>query len=368
MPATIDLTSTLKQRRNQALLIDVRSPAEFIDTTIPGAINVPLFSNAERTEIGILYKHQGKMVARRRGVELAAPKIPGFMNRIDAARTTRNIPAIVFCWRGGMRSLAMTSFMNLAGIQARQLVGGHKAFRRMVCDYFDHHEWPRIYVLRGMTGIGKTRILQQLEQQGYPVVDLEKLANHRGSAFGSLGLGKQPGQKLFEARLWNRLDELNNSPYLITEGESRHIGRVAVPLRFHRAMQTQTSLWLTTTMELRTEIILADYPDLEQLQEPITRALESLRERLGNTTVARLKQFQHKEDWESLIAELIQTYYDPLYLHTKPQQHLEICYDSLEQGMAEVISALAGLEKNTGYQTGTIKVQTFSQETMESQR
>ena len=346
MLATIDLTSALKQRRNQALFIDVRSPAEFADTTIPDAINVPLFSNAERAEVGTLYKHQGKMVARRRGVELAAPKIPELIDQIDAARVARNIPVIVFCWRGGMRSLAMTSFLNLAGIPARQLDGGHKVFRRMVCDYFEHRSWPRIYVLRGLTGIGKTRILQQLEQQKHPVVDLEKLANHRGSAFGGLGLGRQPGQKLFEARLWNRLDELKNSPYLITEGESRHIGRVAVPLRFHRAMQAQTSLWLTTSMKLRTEIILADYPDLRQLQGPITHALDSLRERLGNTTVARLKQLQHNENWESLITELIQTYYDPLYLHTKPQQHLEICYDSVEQGTAEVISTLACLEKN----------------------
>ena len=346
MLATIDLTSALNQRRDEALLIDVRSPAEFADTSIPGAINVPLFNNAERAEIGTLYKHQGKMIARRRGVELAAPRIPEFVDHIDAARLTRNTPVIVFCWRGGMRSLAMTSFLNLAGIPARQLVGGHKIFRRMVCDYFQHHNWPRIYVLRGLTGVGKTRILQQLEQQGHPVVDLEKFANHRGSAFGSLGLGRQPGQKLFEARLWDRLDELRSSPYLITEGESRHIGRVAVPLRFHRAMQTQTSLWLTTSMKLRTEVILADYPDLKHHQEPITHALDSLSERLGNTTVTRLKQLHNNEDWKSLITELILTYYDPLYLHTKPQQHLEICYDSVEQGAAEVVGALAGLEKN----------------------
>ena len=347
MPATIDLTSTLKQRRQEALLVDVRSPAEFADTSIPGAINVPLFSNEERAEIGTLYKNTGKAVARRRGIALAAPKIPELIDQVEAARTSRTIPVIVFCWRGGMRSLAMASFMNLAGIPARQLVGGHKAFRRMVCDYFDHHKWPRIYVLRGLTGIGKTRILQQLEQQGYPVVDLEKLANHRGSAFGSLGLGKQPGQKLFEARLWDRLDKLKNSPYLITEGESRHIGRIAVPLRFHQAMQDQTSLWLTTPIALRTKIILADYPDLGQVTEPITRALDSLKERLGGKTVARLQHYLHTEDWNSLIADLMQTYYDPLYLHTKPQQHLEICYDSLEQGISKVISALADLEKGT---------------------
>ncbi|MFO7765968.1 MAG: tRNA 2-selenouridine(34) synthase MnmH [Pelovirga sp.] len=346
MQATIDLATALNQR-DQALFIDVRSPAEFADATIPGAINVPLFSNTERAEIGTLYKHQGRMVARRRGVELAAPRIPAYVDQIDAARSARTTPVIIFCWRGGMRSLAMTSFMNLAGIPARQLIGGHKAFRRMVCDYFEHHDWPSIFVLRGLTGVGKTRILQRLEQQGYPVVDLEKLANHRGSAFGSLGLGGQPGQKEFEARLWNRLNELQDSTYLITEGESRHIGRVAVPLYFHRAMQMQTSLWLTTSLKLRTEVILADYPDLRQLQTPITRALDSLKERLGSTAVAGLQQLHHNEDWQALIKELMLKYYDPLYLHTKPQNYLEICYDSVEQGTAEVISALACLVKNT---------------------
>lgn len=345
MQATIELPAALTYRHQQALLVDVRTPAEFNETSIPGAINVPLFSNDERAEIGSLYKQQGKMIARRRGVVIAAPKIPDFVAQIEKARALSTLPVIIFCWRGGMRSLAMTSFMNLAGIPARQLSGGHKTFRRMVCDYFNQHQWPKIYVLRGLTGIGKTRILQRLKEQGQPVIDLEKIANHRGSAFGGLGLGNQPGQKLFEARLWARLDELRDSPYLITEGESRHIGRLAVPARFHQAMQQQTSLWLTTSMALRTEVILADYPDLAQLHPAIARSLNSLRERLGNSSVDQLMQLLDKKDWLLLIAALMQNYYDPLYLHTKPQHHREICYDSLDQGAAAVMSIIAQLEE-----------------------
>ena len=345
MQSTIDLEAALKYRQQQALLVDVRSPAEYCEASIPGAINVPLFSNDERAEIGTLYKQQGKMTARRRGVTIAAPKIPDFVNQIESARGLSTLPVIIFCWRGGMRSLAMTSFMNLAGIPARQLIGGHKAFRRIVCDYFDEYPWPKIYVLRGLTGIGKTRILQQLEKQGQPVIDLEKIANHRGSAFGSLGLGEQPGQKQFEARLWARLHELRDSPYLITEGESRHIGRRAVPPRFHQAMQQQPSLWLTTSMKLRTEVILADYPDLEQLHPAIARALNSLRERLGNKSVDQLQHLLEAESWHLLITRLMQDYYDPLYLHTKPQHHLEICYDTLEQGATAVMNAINRLEE-----------------------
>jgi len=345
MQETIDLEATLKYRHQRALLVDVRSPAEYVEASIPGAINIPLFSNDERAEIGTLYKQQGKLTARRRGVIIAAPKIPDFVAQIEAARGVSTLPVIIFCWRGGMRSLAMTSFLNLAGIPARQLVGGHKTFRRMICDYFDEYQWPKIYVLRGLTGIGKTRILQHLEEQGQPVIDLEKIANHRGSAFGGLGLDEQPGQKQFEARLWDRIDELRESPYLITEGESRHIGRRAVPPRFHRAMQQQTSLWLTTSMALRTEVILADYPDLEQLHPAIARALNSLRERLGNKSVDQLQQLLDAENWPLLIARLMQDYYDPLYLHTKPQHHLEICYDSREQGVSAVMNTIKQLEK-----------------------
>ncbi len=347
MQTTIDLAATLEYRHQQTLLVDVRSPAEYSEASIPGAINVPLFSNEERAEVGTLYKQQGKMIARRRGVVIAAPKIPDFVAQIEAARALSTLPVIIFCWRGGIRSLAMTTFMNLAGIPARQLSGGHKAFRRMVCDYFDNYQWPRIYVLRGLTGIGKTRILHQLAEQGEPVIDLEKIANHRGSAFGGMGLGEQPGQKQFEARLWGRLDELRDCPYLITEGESRHIGRRAVPPRFHQAMQHQTSLWLTTSMELRTEVILADYPDLEQLHGPIARALDSLRERLGNSSVNHFKQLLDTENWHLLIGRLMQDYYDPLYLHTKPQHHLEICYDSLDEGTATVMNTINQLEKGT---------------------
>ncbi|MFO7576894.1 MAG: tRNA 2-selenouridine(34) synthase MnmH [Pelovirga sp.] len=345
MQATIELEAALRQRREGALFIDVRTPAEYHETTIPGAINVPLFNNEERAEIGLLYKQQGKMAARRRGVILAAPRIPALVEQVDAARQGSARPVVAFCWRGGMRSLAMASFMNLAGIPTRQLTGGHKAFRRQVCAAFAQTAWPPIYVLRGLTGVGKTRILQLLEQRGYPTIDLEGLANHRGSAFGALGLAAQPSQKLFEARLWDRLDQLSGSPYLITEGESRHIGRLRIPESFHRAMQEQTSLWLSTSMAQRTAVILGDYPALAELTEPIAQALGSLKERLGNAAVGRLQQLLAEQDWETLIAELMVSYYDPLYLHTMPARRIDIAFTSLDQGTDKVVAAIADLHR-----------------------
>ncbi|WP_321368993.1 tRNA 2-selenouridine(34) synthase MnmH [uncultured Desulfuromusa sp.] len=340
MQETIELEKALEQRRNGALIIDVRTPAEFAESTIPGAMNVPIFSNEERVQIGTLFKQKGKMAARKLGVEIVAPKIPALLERIEDFRCGHSGPVIVFCWRGGMRSLAMTSFMNLAGIPARQLLGGHKGFRRKVLDFFEQQEWPPIFVLRGLTGVGKTRILDRLQQMDYPVIDLEGLANHRGSAFGALGLEPQPSQKQFDALLWDRLSQLQDSPYLVTEGESLHIGRLMVPKSFHQAMQIQTSVWIKASLDIRTRIILEDYPALDQLREQFERPINALKERLGNKLVGEFLELLNSGQWDKLVRELMVRYYDPLYMHTLPERRIEIELDTMASVTEKVAVAL----------------------------
>ncbi|WP_303722014.1 tRNA 2-selenouridine(34) synthase MnmH [Malonomonas rubra] len=341
--ATIELEKALQLRREGALLVDVRTPAEFAEATIPGAINVPIFSNEERVEVGTLYKQRGKGRARKFGIELVAPKIPALLEQVEEVRRGHRGPVIVFCWRGGMRSLAMTSFMNLAGIHARQLIGGHKAFRTLVCSYFEKQQWPPIYVLRGLTGVGKTQVLHRLAEQGFPVIDLEGLANHRGSAFGALGLEPQPGQKRFEALLWDRLQQLESSAYLVTEGESLHIGRLLVPKRFHQAMQEQTSLWLKASLNFRTRIILEDYPAIDRLREQFEQPICALKERLGNKVIKQLLDLLHAGEWEELVYELMVHYYDPLYMHTLPEKRIEIELEPFDAGVKRVARSLAEL-------------------------
>ena len=345
MQETVELDKALEQQRNGALIIDVRTPAEFAEATIPGAVNVPIFSNEERIEVGTVFKQQGKRDARKLGVKLVAPKIPLLMDQVEEYRQSHPGPVIVFCWRGGMRSLAMTSFMNLAGIPARQLLGGHKGFRRKVLDYFEQQQWPPVFVLRGLTGVGKTRVLQQLGEMGYPVVDLEGLANHRGSAFGALGLEPQPSQKKFDTLLWQRLEQLRDKPYLVTEGESLHIGRVMVPKPFHQAMQTQTSLWITASLEVRTQIILEDYPALDQLRQQFKKPINALKERLGGAVIAEFLELLDAGEWDKLVRELMVRYYDPLYLHTLPEQRVEIELKSVDSATQKVAAALDELTK-----------------------
>ncbi len=345
MQGPISLEKALIERRKGTLLVDVRTPAEFAETTIPGAINVPIFSDEERALVGTVYKQQGNKAARRLGVELVSPKIPQIIAAVEDAQGDRRQPVIVFCWRGGMRSYAICSFLNLAGIPARQLEGGHKGFRTMVVNYFEKEEWQPIYVLRGLTGVGKTRVLAVLDERSYPVIDLEGMANHRGSAFGNLGLEPQPSQKMFEALLWDRLDELADSAYLLTEGESLHIGRIVVPKTFHRAMQVQTSLWLNASLETRTRVILEEYPARDQLREKFRRPLLALKERLGGKTIEEFCALLDNGEWETLTRELMVRYYDPLYMHTLPEQRIEIDLDPFDEGVERVASALGDLLK-----------------------
>jgi tRNA 2-selenouridine synthase len=322
-------------------LVDVRSPAEYAEATIPGAINVPLLDNAERAEIGTLYKQAGKQVARRRGVDIVAPKIPALIEQVATARRPGSPPAVVFCWRGGMRSQAMTQFLELAGIPARQLAGGHKAFRAEVRNFFESGNWGRLVVLRGLTGVGKTRLLQRLAAEGYPVVDLEGLANHRGSAFGHLGLPTQPTQQVFEALLWDTLRRVPPDGYALAEGESRHIGRLALPLKVYQALQNEVSLWVEAPLARRVDNILADYPARDNLQEEFARPIRALKGRLGRQTVDELLGLLAAGEWKALVRRLMIGYYDPLYRHTLPVRRIEVLVEDEESGLMHLKTAIA---------------------------
>lgn len=338
---TVSLDQALDLRDRGVPLIDARSPAEFAEATIPGAINIPVFDDAERARVGILYKEQGKDAARRLAVRLVAPKIPAMVEQAAAAVGIARPPAVVFCWRGGMRSYALTSFLDLAGVPARQLAGGHKAFRARVRDFFATGSWGRLLVLRGLTGVGKTRLLHRLETEGYPVLDLEGLANHRGSAFGGLGLGEQPGQKAFEAGLWDALRRIPPDGYALSEGESPHIGRLVLPPRLYAALQTEKTLWINASLDYRVGVILGDYPARQGLKKAFVRPINALRERLGAEAVGSLLHLLEEDRWEELVGRLMVDYYDPLYRHTQPDDRIEIDIEPLEEGLERLKRAIA---------------------------
>ncbi|PKL47224.1 MAG: tRNA 2-selenouridine(34) synthase MnmH [Candidatus Riflebacteria bacterium HGW-Riflebacteria-2] len=343
MQAAIDVKKALELQQRGALLVDVRSPAEYSEATIPGAINVPIFDNAERAEIGTIYSQIGQREARRRAIELVSPRIPQILQQVDTARNANSPPAIIFCWRGGARSLAITSFLDLAGIPALQLAGGHKAFRRYINEYFANTDFTRMLVVRGPTGVGKTLLLRSLAAEDLPVLDLEGLANHRGSAFGALGLGGQPTQKMFESLLWQRLEQCRKSEYLVTEGESKHIGRVVLPERLHQAMLQGTSIWVEAPLAYRIQVILHDYPARDSMAEAFKPAIMALKERLGKQVVGELLDLLTQRNWPELTRRLLIDYYDPLYQHTMPDNPIRINIENLADGVTKLRQSIAQL-------------------------
>lgn len=346
MSMTISLEQTLSLRDKGAVLVDARSPAEYAEATVPGAINIPILNDAERAEVGTLYKQVGKTTARRRGVELVAPKIPAMVEQVAGFQAGTSLPVIVFCWRGGMRSLALTQFLELAGVPARQLSRGHKGFRRHVLDFFEKGQWGRLVVLRGLTGVGKTRYLHRLAENGFPIIDLEGLANHRGSAFGNLGLPPQPTQKMFEALLWDELRKVPKGRFVLAEGESRHIGRVALPVRLYNSLQVETSIWLRSDLSNRVRNILADYPAIDSLKGDFIEAIQSLKQRLGKKVVSRYLELLDAGEWTELVSELMENYYDPLYRHTLPERRIEVALEPEETALERIKDAVTSVLDN----------------------
>jgi tRNA 2-selenouridine synthase len=351
----ISLEQALTFRDRGAVLIDVRSPAEYSESTIPGAINIPIFTNDERAEIGTMYKQVSKQAARFRGIEIVAPKIPSFIHQAREAADRSDLPLVVFCWRGGERSRAMATFFDLAGIPARQIEGGHKLFRNHVLNYFDAASWGRLLVLRGLTGVGKTFVLKRLAKDGYPIVDLEGLANHRGSAFGNLGLPEQPGQKMFEALLWDEFRKIPTNGYVLVEGESRHIGRVLLPKTLHSAMQGETSIWLTAEMSSRIRCILDDYPARDDMRQEFEKPILAIKDKLGGEAMAQMLELLRAGRWEELVQDLMVRYYDPLYQHTFPDRRIEVeiepfagSLDILKKTIAEILAGDGSLVQAGG--------------------
>lgn len=346
MLPTISIEQALALRERGALLVDARSPAEYAEGTIPGATNIPIFTDAERARVGTLYKEGGKTKAKRLGVELVAPKIPGLIDQVEAAMAGSKSPVLVFCWRGGMRSFALATFFDLAGIPTMQIEGGHKAFRALVRNFFAQGEWGRLLVLRGLTGVGKTRLLKILQKEGYPILDLEGLANHRGSAFGNLGLAPQPSQIAFEALLWDEMRRIPLDGYALAEGESKHIGRLILPARVYAALQVETTLWIEAPIATRVRITLDDYPARDELKQDFLRPLSLIRPRLGGENHDRLLGYLDSGRWDDLARELMLLYYDPLYRHTCPPQRITVTMADEEPDLIALRGAIAQILKH----------------------
>jgi len=297
------------------LPVDVRTPLEYAEDHIPGAINVPLLSNEERVEIGTLYKESGSFAARNRGLELTAHRMPAMVAAIAGAAAGR--PILVYCWRGGLRSKTVATILELTGYRAVQLTGGYKAFRNHVISYFEPFRPPGpIVVIHGMTGIGKTPFLLGLRSNSFTVIDLEGLAGHRGSAFGELGLVQSLPQKHFETLLWDAFRQAPPGKPVIVEGESKRIGRLSLPGNMYEVMVDSVKVWCDASMETRVRRLIAEYGRLDY-RAGMEEALLRIRKRLGGDKYAEIAGYLQQWELEPFTAELIKNYYDKVYYKTR---------------------------------------------------
>ncbi len=297
-------------------LIDVRTPLEFDDDHIPGAHNVPLLTNEERIEIGTIYKQVGPVEARRRGLELTCPRFYGMVDRIVSLSAGR--PIVVYCWRGGLRSLSVTMLVEMCGTEAHQLVGGYKSFRTGVIDYFNRCEFGApLIVMHGMTGTGKTPFINGLNPEKWATIDLEGIACHRGSAFGALGLKQDFTQKHFETALWNAFRQLPSGRTIVLEGESQRIGKYSLPGCLYQKMAESCKIWCYASLETRIERLKGEYA-LPEYREAMFEALERIRKKLGGSRYAELKSCIESWEVEGIARGLIEGYYDRMYYKHRP--------------------------------------------------
>jgi tRNA 2-selenouridine synthase len=302
-----------------SLFVDVRSPLEYAKGFIPGAVNIPLFDNEEREIVGLLYK-EDRQKARLKGIDFASGKITNIIGKLEKLNGDKNL--ILYCWRGGMRSRSLHALLDTLGMQTFYLTGGYKAYRRFILDQLGSYQLQKpVFVLNGLTGVGKTEVLHLLEEMGRPTVDLEGLACHRGSLFGHLGIKKTPCQKQFDAFLWNRLEELKKENCLIVEGEGKRIGSVYQPDFLFQALQKGEHILLTAPLHSRVKRLSAEYiPTDEKEKKEIEEAILTIEKYIGKVRTKHLLSLLKKEDYKELISSLCQFYYDRLYSESKPDQ------------------------------------------------
>jgi tRNA 2-selenouridine synthase len=296
--------------------IDVRSPAEFALDHIPGAASHPVLDDAQRACIGALHRQESAFAARKAGAALVAKNVAAMLDSAFAGRPREWRP-LVYCWRGGKRSGALTHVLNEIGWKAVQLDGGYKAFRRHVIDELARLPQSLSYrVICGVTGSGKSRLLQALARAGAQVLDLEALARHRGSLLGDLPLAPQPSQKGFDSLLWEQLARFDPARPVYVESESKKVGEIRVPQNLIERMWQSPCLRVEATLAARVALLRAEYAHFIADPDTLHKQLGHLSALRGAAATARWRAMSAAGDWDALVEDLLVEHYDPAYLRS----------------------------------------------------
>lgn len=294
-------------------ILDVRSPSEFAEDRLPGAVNCPVLDDAERARVGTAYKQLGAFEAKRLGAPLVAANIARILSG-PLSGLPRQWRALVYCWRGGTRSGALAQVLRQVGWDATQLEGGYKAFRRQVAA--DLETLPQRFDFRvvcGATGSGKSRLLEALAAAGAQVLDLEVLAAHRGSVLGELPGAPQPSQKAFETAIWTALSRHDPARPVFVESESRKVGNLRVPEALIDRMRGSACLRLEAPPDVRAELLLEDYAHLVADPARLREKLACLAPLHGKERIDRWNALVGDGAWRALVEDLLAAHYDPAY-------------------------------------------------------
>ena len=294
-------------------ILDVRSPAEYADDHLPGAISVPVLNDEERARVGTLYSQVSPFEAKKLGAALIARNISRHLEEKFHDRPKAWRP-LVYCWRGGMRSGAMAHILTQVGWNTAQLIGGYKTYRRHVIDALEILPVSLDFrVISGGTGSGKSHLLQALAAQGAQVLDLEQLAQHRGSLLGRLPDQPQPSQKTFETRLWDVLRTFTNERPVYIEAESRKVGVLSVPNMLLERMRASPCIQVEAPQDARVEFLMRDYAHFLQNPVLLTERLAMLVDLHGRAVISRWCEMAQRHEWQPLVEELLAQHYDPAY-------------------------------------------------------
>lgn len=297
----------------KVVYIDVRSPYEFEKGHIPGAINHPILSNEERIEIGTLYVNGSIDEAKQIGLKYGSEKLQNYFSLLCDLKTTHpKYKYIFYCARGGYRSRSIALLLKSLDIPVYFLDGGYKGFRKRVTDYFEAQKYPKLVVLHGYTGTGKTTLLKELSKRGAPVVDLEGAANHRGSHLGAIGTDGYQSVQTFENTLYEQITQLK-APWCFIESESRRIGNVSMPKPFFDHLKTGEHVILNVPRSVRVERLLDEYSHESNFTEELKNNLAKLKPYVLPEIYQNWLQFYAENDLRQLANALLKHHYDPQY-------------------------------------------------------
>ena len=320
------------------VLIDVRTPKEYIESTIPGAINIPVLLDEERVMVGTAYKKESPEKAKQMGVEAISKRLGDITKEIsELAKKYDEI--VFFCARGGMRSGSMTSFFKSMGYKTARLSGGYKSYRTFVIEDFENVvKGLTLITLHGKTGTGKTKILNELSNSGIETIDLEGMAKNRGSHFGHIGIPQDRSQKTFESLLYDAVKH-RKSDVIVIEGESRKIGPIHIPEPFWDTMKVGVKILVEGPVEMRLDIIMEDYTGIDELKENLLEVAGKLKRYMDGNAYSKFIELVEVGDIREAAKIMMIEYYDPMYNKSldRHDYHEEVYIDSIEDGIEKLL-------------------------------